>query len=59
MKKAIRSIITSERGDTNMTTVIILICIILALAALYRFFVENGWNSVRIIFNSFLKSLGI
>lgn len=52
------SFFTSERGDTNYIAIIILIAVVIALACVFRTFMQQGMETVRQAFENFLHSLG-
>ena len=59
MLKQIKYFLLSERGDTNIIEVVLIIAIVVALAVVLRGMVENGMEKVRELFESFLEYIGI
>ena len=59
MLKKIKDFLLSERGDTNIIEVVLIIAIVVALAVVLRGMVENGMEKVRELFENFLEFIGI
>ena len=55
----IKDFLLSERGDTNIIEVVLIIAIVVALAVVLRGMVENGMEKVRELFENFLEFIGI
>lgn len=49
---------SSERGDTNFISIIIIVAIVVALAGLFWTFAKGGMNTISTKFTSFINSLG-
>lgn len=49
----------SERGDTNFISIIIIVAIVIALAAIFWGFAKGGMDTISKAFETFLKKLGV
>jgi hypothetical protein len=59
MLNKIKFFLHSERGDTNIMEVLIILGIIIVLAGVFHVMVETGMEKIRELFESFLEYIGI
>ena len=59
MMNTFKKFMTSERGDTNFISIIIIIAIVIALAGVFYAFASSGMNTIKGAFETFLGKLGI
>ena len=58
MRTAFRNFIYSERGDTDIMAVLMILIIVISLAFTFKWLSDNGWENLRYCFKRFLKRLG-
>ncbi len=57
MMSKVKSFLTSERGDTNFISIIIIVAIVVALAGAFWALANGGMKTISKAFNKFLKSV--
>ena len=61
MKKLVsmtKKFMSSERGDTNFISIIIIVAIVVALAGLFWTMAQGGMTQITNMFNTFLGQFG-
>ena len=57
-QKSVSEFIVSERGDTNFISIILIVAIVVALAAIFFTMANGGMETVNNLFSSALNSFG-
>ena len=56
IQKSVSEFINSERGDTNFISIILIVAIVVALAAIFFAMANGGMETVNNLFSSALNS---
>lgn len=57
MLNKLKDFLYSERGDTNIISVLLIMCVVIALAIIVKDMVEGGMERVRNWFETFLNTI--